>query len=205
MSHPGVCQIFDVLEQGPDLYLVLEFLEGRSLADRLGSGAMNAAEAIKIERQVLEALEALHSLGIVHRDLKPSNVFLTPHGVKLLDFGLACTNPVATEVSQAEAATALTAPGFIVGTPQYMAPEQARGIAAGPAADIFAAGCILYEMLAGKRAFDGCFGGRYPLFGASPRSLAAQWIARDRGAGAGDSASHREASRRSLFHCEHHA
>ncbi len=155
VSHPGVCQIFDVLEQGPDLYLVLEFLEGRSLADRLGSGAMNAAEAIKIERQVLEALEALHSLGIVHRDLKPSNVFLTPHGVKLLDFGLARTNPVATEVSQAETATALTAPGFIVGTPQYMAPEQARGIAVGPAADIFAAGCILYEMLAGKRAFDG--------------------------------------------------
>ena len=149
------CQIFDVLEQGPDLYLVLEFLEGRSLADRLGSGAMNSAEAIKIERQVLEALEALHALGIVHRDLKPSNVFLTPHGVKLLDFGLARTNPVATEVSQAEAATALTAPGFIVGTPQYMAPEQARGIAVGPAADIFAAGCILYEMLAGKRAFDG--------------------------------------------------
>ena len=155
VSHPGVCQIFDVLEQGPDLYLVLEFLEGRSLADRLGSGTMNAAEAIKIERQVLEALEALHALGIVHRDLKPSNVFLTPHGVKLLDFGLARTNPVATEVSQAEAATALTAPGFIVGTPQYMAPEQARGIMAGPAADIFAAGCILYEMLAGKRAFDG--------------------------------------------------
>jgi eukaryotic-like serine/threonine-protein kinase len=155
VSHPGVCQIFDVLEQGPDLYLVLEFLEGQSLADRLGLGPVNAAEAIKIERQVLEALEALHALGIVHRDLKPSNVFLTPHGVKLLDFGLARTDPVASEVSQGATASVLTAPGFIVGTPQYMAPEQAQGIAVRPAADIFAAGCILYEMLAGKRAFDG--------------------------------------------------
>jgi non-specific serine/threonine protein kinase len=154
VSHPRVCQIYDVLEQGPDLYLVLEFLEGQSLADRLGSGAMTAGEVVRVEAQVLEALEALHELGIVHRDLKPSNVFLTPHGVKLLDFGLARTNPVS-ELGHGETATALTAPGLIVGTPQYMAPEQARGSVAGPAADIFAAGCILYEMLAGKRAFDG--------------------------------------------------
>jgi serine/threonine-protein kinase len=94
VSHPRVCQIYDVLEQGRDIYLVLEFLEGRSLADRLATGAIPVAEAISIEQQVLEALDALHALGIVHRDLKPSNVFLTPHGVKLLDFGLARSTPV---------------------------------------------------------------------------------------------------------------
>jgi eukaryotic-like serine/threonine-protein kinase len=155
VSHPRVCQIYDVLEQGRELFLVLEFLEGRSLADRLGSGPMTAAEAIGIEQQVLEALDALHALGIVHRDLKPSNVFLTPHGVKLLDFGLARSSTQVPAAAQAEAVTAITAPGLIVGTPHYMAPEQAKSSTVGPAVDIFAAGCILYEMLAGKRAFDG--------------------------------------------------
>ncbi len=156
VSHPRVCQIYDVLEHDRDLFLVLEFLNGISLADRLLSGAMSAAEAISIEQQVLEALEALHALGIVHRDLKPSNVFLTPHGVKLLDFGLARYTPQLSATEDGAAAlTANTAPGLIVGTPQYMSPEQARSSMVGPAADIFAAGCILHEMLAGKRAFDG--------------------------------------------------
>jgi TolB-like protein len=112
---------------------------------------------VSIERQILEALEALHDLEIVHRDLKPSNVFLTRHGVKLLDFGLArSTSPArAVDTDEAKTATALTAPGLIVGTPQYMAPEQASGGTAGPAADVFAAGSILYEMLTGRRAFEG--------------------------------------------------
>jgi serine/threonine protein kinase len=155
VSHPCICQIYDVLEEGPDLFLVLEFLEGQSLADRLNSGPIPNKEAITIEQQILEALQALHALGIVHRDLKPSNVFLTPHGIKLLDFGLARTTAIISEVGQVETNTALTAPGLIVGTPHYMAPEQARSSMVGPSADIFAAGCILYEMLAGKRAFDG--------------------------------------------------
>jgi serine/threonine protein kinase len=157
VSHPRVCQVFDVLEDGKDLFLVLELLDGRSLADRIASGSTTTSEAVSIERQILEALEALHDLGIVHRDLKPSNVFLTRHGAKLLDFGLArSTSPaLAVDADQAGTATALTGPGLIVGTPQYMAPEQASGGVAGPAADIFAAGSILYEMLTGRREFEG--------------------------------------------------
>jgi non-specific serine/threonine protein kinase len=156
VSHPRVCQVFDVLEDGDDLFLVLELLDGQSLADRITGGSITTAEAVSIERQILEALEGLHNLGIVHRDLKPSNVFLTRHGVKLLDFGLArSTSPALTvDADQAGTSTALTGPGQIIGTPQYMAPEQASGGTAGPAADIFAAGSILYEMLAGRPAFE---------------------------------------------------
>ncbi len=155
VSHPRVCQVFDVLEDGKQLFLVLEYLEGQSLAARIDNGPIVTSEAVVIARQILEALEALHDLGIVHRDLKPSNVFLTQHGVKLLDFGLArSTSPVSgTEGDQAN--TASIAAGMIVGTPQYMAPEQASGGAVGPPADIFAAGSILYEMLTGRRAFEG--------------------------------------------------
>ena len=156
VSHPRVCQIFDVLEDCKDLFLVLEFLEGRSLMDRIASDSITTSEAVGIEGQILEALEALHDLGIVHRDLKPSNVFLTQHGVKLLDFGLARPTTLPVAVNADQASTALTGPGMVVGTPHYMAPEQASGDAViGPAADIFAAGSILYEMLAGKRPFEG--------------------------------------------------
>lgn len=157
VNHPRVCQVFDVLEDGEVLVLVLELLDGQSLADRLVAGVVTTSEAVGIERQILEALQALHDLGIVHRDLKPSNAFLTRHGIKLLDFGLArSADPApAGEADQTRTATIVTAPGLIVGTPQYMAPEQASGRTAGPAADIFASGCILYEMLTGKRPFDG--------------------------------------------------
>ena len=155
VSHPRVCQIFDVFEDGKDLFLVLELLDGQSLADRITSGSITTLEAVSIERQVLESLEALHDLGIVHRDLKPSNVFLTRHGVKLLDFGLARSTGPVRAADADQTATAATAPGLIVGTPQYMAPEQASGGTAGPVADIFAAGSILYEMLTGRRAFEG--------------------------------------------------
>jgi TolB-like protein len=155
VTHPNICHVFDADEDGQTLFLVLELLKGQSLAARLEAGPLDAAEAVKIVRQILEALEALHSLGIVHRDLKPSNVFLTPHGVKLLDFGLARLIDAAAVGPSSPTVTDLTCPGTILGTPQYMSPEQARGDAAGPAADIFAAGCILYEMLAGRQAFRG--------------------------------------------------
>jgi serine/threonine protein kinase/tetratricopeptide (TPR) repeat protein len=156
ISHPRVCQIYDVLEAGSDLFLILEFLEGTSLTDRLTSAAVLTGEALTIEQQILEALEALHRNGIVHRDLKPSNVFLTPHGVKLLDFGLArSVEPQLPGRGDGETATVLTMPGMIVGTPNYMAPEQVRGGAVGPLVDIFAAGCVLYEMLAGRQPFQG--------------------------------------------------
>ncbi|MGC9973695.1 MAG: protein kinase [Bryobacteraceae bacterium] len=157
VSHPHICQLFDAGEDGGTLFLVLELLEGQSLADRLASGSLPVSETVQITREILEALTALHGLQIVHRDLKPSNVFLTPHGVKLLDFGLA-RSAGAAPPGDAEgkwAAATITAPGRIAGTPRYMAPEQVGGLALGPAADIFAAGCVLYEMLAGRQAFDG--------------------------------------------------
>jgi serine/threonine protein kinase len=157
VSHPGVCQVFDVLEDGNDLFLVLELLDGQSLANRIAGGAIPTPEVAHIERQILEALAALHQQSIVHRDLKPSNVFLTRHGVKLLDFGLArsSSQDLSEESDQLQTATLLTASGMIMGTPHYMAPEQARGEFAGPQADVFAAGCCLYELLCGNRPFEG--------------------------------------------------
>jgi len=151
VNHPHVCQVFDVLEEKRVLVLFLELLDGQSLADRLATGAIATADAIAIGREILLALEALHALDIVHRDLKPSNVFLTKHGSKLLDFGLA--RSIQRTTTDGETITALTMPGLVVGTPQYMSPEQARGQPAGSASDIFAAGCVVYEMLTGKCAF----------------------------------------------------
>ncbi|HVO61592.1 MAG TPA: protein kinase [Terriglobales bacterium] len=153
VSHPHVCQVFDVLEEDKLLVVVLELLEGQSLAERLATSAVATSDAITIAREILLALEALHVLGIVHRDLKPSNVFLTRHGSKLLDFGLA--RSVQNTGRDGDGATALTLPGLVVGTPQYMSPEQASGNPASPASDIFAAGCVLYEMLTGKCPFEG--------------------------------------------------
>ena len=157
VNHPRVCQIFDVDEEQGILFLVLELLEGRSLEDRLKAEATPLDEAVGIAHEILEALQALHGFNIVHRDLKPSNVFLTPRGVKLLDFGLArqLEPSFAGDAVDTPTATLLTTPGTILGTPHYMAPEQVDGKAVGPAADLFAAGCLLYEMIAGRRAFRG--------------------------------------------------
>ena len=157
VSHPRICQLFDAVEEGEGLFLVMELLEGHSLDRRLAGGPVAAADAVEIIGQILEALEALHTHQIIHRDLKPSNVFLTPHGVKLLDFGLArvATGGVGNGERTQTAATFTTRPGLIAGTPHYMAPEQVQGQEAGMPADIFAAGSILYEMLARRRPFDG--------------------------------------------------
>jgi eukaryotic-like serine/threonine-protein kinase len=157
VNHPNICQVFDVLEEGESLVLILELLHGQSLADRLLTGMMTSSDALVTARQILGALQAMHDLGIVHRDLKPSNVFLTRHGCKLLDFGLArATDATITgDPNQTRTAASLTAPGLIVGTPHYMAPEQAAGLPTGPAADIFAVGSIFYEMLTGRRPFEG--------------------------------------------------
>ena len=149
--------MFDVLEEGEALVLILELLNGQSLSERLLTGMISTSEALGIGREILGALQALHDLGIVHRDLKPSNVFLTRHGIKLLDFGLVRTTDTTFlgDPDQTRTAASLTAPGLLVGTPQYMSPEQAGGLPVGPPADIFAAGTILYEMLTGRRPFDG--------------------------------------------------
>jgi serine/threonine protein kinase/tetratricopeptide (TPR) repeat protein len=150
VNHPNVCQIYDVGEDGGELYIAMELLEGEALGERLRRGVLNVSETVRVGLGILAALSALHARGIVHRDLKPSNIFLTPHGVKVLDFGLARQ-----EVEQSVAATALTRPGGVVGTPRYMAPEQVTGEAIDSRSDLFAAGAVLFEMLAGRPAFGG--------------------------------------------------
>ena len=150
INHPNICHVYELAEEGGELYLVMELLEGEALEQRLARERIPVGEALRIALGMLSALEALHTRGIIHRDLKPSNVFLTPHGVKLLDFGLA--RPVA---EQFRSEVSLTQPGTLMGTPRYMSPEQWEGEVLGPASDLFAVGAILFEMLAGKPAFPG--------------------------------------------------
>ena len=154
VNHPNVCQLYEIGEDGGELFIAMELLEGETLSDRLRRGALSVADALPIGLGVLAALQALHSRGIVHRDLKPSNVFLTPHGVKVLDFGLARTSDPDLAASLASE-DGLTRTGMVLGTPRYMAPEQVTGEALDARSDLFAAGAILFEMLAGRPAFDG--------------------------------------------------
>jgi serine/threonine protein kinase/tetratricopeptide (TPR) repeat protein len=154
VNHPNVCQLYEIGEDGGDLFIAMELLEGEALGERLRRGPLSVSETVPIGLGMLAALQALHARGIVHRDLKPSNVFLTPHGVKLLDFGLA--RPSDPELARSlPSATELTRTGMIIGTPRYMAPEQVTGGALDGRTDLFAAGAILFEMLAGRPAFDG--------------------------------------------------
>jgi non-specific serine/threonine protein kinase len=154
INHPNVCQIYEIGEDHGEMFIAMELLEGETLADRLKRSALSVSETLPIGLGVLSALQALHSRGVVHRDLKPSNVFLTPHGVKLLDFGLART--VAPDIAQSVTLTQdVTRTGMLVGTPRYMAPEQVRGEALDYRSDLFAVGAILFEMLAGRPAFGG--------------------------------------------------
>jgi non-specific serine/threonine protein kinase len=151
VNHPNICQIYEIGEDTAGLFIAMELLEGEPLSDQLRRGPLNVAEAVAVGLEILSALAALHARGIVHRDLKPSNVFRTPHGVKLLDFGLA--RP---ELESAMSpATDLTRTGMIMGTPRYMAPEAIRGETIDARSDLFATGAILFEMLAGRPAFDG--------------------------------------------------
>jgi non-specific serine/threonine protein kinase len=154
VNHPNVCQLYEIGEDAGELFIAMELLEGEALAERLRRGPLNVSETVPIGLGMLAALSALHARGIVHRDLKPSNVFLTPHGVKLLDFGLA--RPSDPELARSlSSATELTRTGMLVGTPRYMAPEQVTGEAVDARSDLFAAGAVLFEMLAGRPAFDG--------------------------------------------------
>jgi eukaryotic-like serine/threonine-protein kinase len=154
VNHPNVCQLYEIGEDGGELFIAMELLEGQALGERLRRGAMSVSEVLPIGLGILAALQALHSRSIVHRDLKPSNVFLTPHGVKLLDFGLA--RPTDPEIlASISSGVDLTRTGMVVGTPRYMAPEQVTGEGLDPRSDLFAVGCILFEMLAGRPAFGG--------------------------------------------------
>ena len=153
VSHPHICQVFEVDESGDGIFLTMELLEGEGLDRRLMRGALGAADAMPIALGMLGALEALHARGLVHRDIKPSNVFITPHGPKLLDFGLARSSSAAD--TPTEATAPVTAAGMIIGTPQYMAPEQVAGAALDGRTDLYAAGAVIFQMLAGRPPFTG--------------------------------------------------
>ncbi len=154
LSHPNIAAIYELLQVDEEPYLVLELVEGPTLADRLERGPIPPAEAIGLAVQVAEALEDAHRRGVVHRDLKPSNVKLDPSGrVKVLDFGLAKTDAGAGEAGSS--ARTMTVQGAILGTAPYMSPEQAQGREVDRRTDVWSFGCVLYEMLTGVRAFAG--------------------------------------------------
>ena len=160
LNHPHICTLFDVgVEEGAH-YLVMELIEGESLADRLKKGPLSLHDVLRYGRQIASALDAAHRQGVIHRDLKPGNVMLTKSGAKLLDFGLAKSASEGAGVvdgltSLPTEAKPLTQEGTILGTFQYMAPEQLEGLEADARTDIFALGAVLYEMATGKRAFAG--------------------------------------------------
>jgi eukaryotic-like serine/threonine-protein kinase len=157
LSHAHICTLHDIGNQDGAFYLVMEFLEGENLADRLSKGPLPLEQTLRYGMQIADALEKAHKQGIVHRDLKPGNIMLTKSGAKLLDFGLAKFAAEQTQPALSEVATEgnLTAEGTILGTIQYMAPEQLEGSDADARTDIFAFGAVLYEMATGRKAFTG--------------------------------------------------
>jgi serine/threonine protein kinase len=161
LTHPHICTLFDVGEHDGSTFLVMEHLQGETLASRLEKGRLPLDQALTLATEVAEALAAAHRQGIIHRDLKPGNVMLTKAGAKLLDFGLAKLKGHGAEPAAGHLASMptqsppLTAEGTIVGTLQYMAPEQVEGNSADARTDLWALGAILYEMVTGKRAFEG--------------------------------------------------
>jgi Tol biopolymer transport system component len=159
LNHPHICTLHDIGREGETDYLVMELLEGETLAHRLGKGALPVAEVLTLGAQIADALDRAHRAGVVHRDLKPGNVMLTKSGAKLMDFGLARAHglaPVAGALTESPTVSRpLTAEGTIVGTFQYMAPEQLEGREAEARSDVWALGCMLYEMTTGQRAFEG--------------------------------------------------
>jgi len=151
VSHPNVCQLYEIGEANGELFIAMELLQGESLAARLTRGPLPLHEGRDTALTILSALDAIHGRGMIHRDLKPSNIFLTPHGVKLLDFGLASVVQEASDKTQAS----LTIPGTVMGTPHYMSPEQLTGDPLDVRSDLFAVGAILFELVSGTTAFPG--------------------------------------------------
>src|SRR6516165_9195023 len=172
LSHPNICTLHDIGRHEGIHFLVMEYLDGQTLAERLTKGPMPVDQALKLAIQIASALDKAHRQGITHRDLKPGNIMVTKSGAKLLDFGLAKLRPAQPAVTDAErkrdsaqpqylsamptkASGDLTARGTILGTLNYMSPEQLEGDEADARSDIFAFGAVLYEMLTGRKAFEG--------------------------------------------------
>jgi Tol biopolymer transport system component len=167
LNHSNICTLYDVGHQGGVDYLVMEFLEGETLSERLRKGPLAAEQLLKYANEICEGLEKAHKTGVIHRDLKPGNIMLTKSGAKLMDFGLAKTLPLEGDPASGLTVTSskpspepspsqpLTERGTMLGTLQYMSPEQAEGREADTRSDIFALGAVLYEMATGKRAFEG--------------------------------------------------
>src|SRR5271169_4960578 len=170
LQHSNICTLYDIGSQDGTDFLVMEYLEGQTLADRLAKGALPMDQVLKIGTEIAQALEKAHQQGIIHRDLKPANIMLTKAGAKLMDFGLAKpemsissqavgpftpSTPTMTLASLTSAASPLTQKGSIVGTFQYIAPELLQGAEADARSDLFSFGCVLYEMITGRRAFEG--------------------------------------------------
>ena len=159
LSHPHICTLYDVGHEDGLEYLVIEYLEGETLAERLERGPLPLEELLATAAQIASALDHAHREGMIHRDLKPGNIMMTASGAKLLDFGLAKTVAASTRAldltAPPTATSPLTAQGTIVGTFQYMSPEQLEGKEADARSDIFAFGVVLYEMATGRKAFEG--------------------------------------------------
>jgi len=158
LNHPHICMLFDVGHQDGIDFLVMECVEGETLAKRLEKGPLPLEQVLKYGSQIADALEKAQRSGIVHRDLKPANIMLTPTGVKLLDFGLAKPAPPLASSAALTAASAnlpVTEQGTVIGTLRYMSPEQVEGKELDGRSDIFSLGTVLYEMLTGQLAFEG--------------------------------------------------
>src|SRR5438445_5074545 len=158
LNHPHICTLHDIGHQDGTDYLVMEYLEGETLAQRLLRGPLPLEQVLQYAIEIADALDKAHRKGITHRDLKPGNIMLTKSGAKLLDFGLAKlkASPTASPLSQLPTANDnITAQGTILGTLQYMAPEQLEGKEVDARTDIFAFGVVVYEMATGKKAFEG--------------------------------------------------
>jgi Tol biopolymer transport system component len=163
LNHPNICTLHDVGHQEGTDFLVMEYLEGETLADRLKKGPLSPEQLLRYGIEICEGLERAHKSGVIHRDLKPGNIMLTKSGAKLMDFGLAKATPaheppassLTRTLSGPSADKPLTTQGTVVGTFQYMSPEQVEGKEADARSDIFALGAVLYEMATGKRAFEG--------------------------------------------------
>src|SRR5246127_5788472 len=161
LNHPHICTLHDVGSQDGISYLVMECVEGETLAKRLEKGSLSLEQVLKFGTQIADALDKAHRSGVVHRDLKPGNIMLTATGAKLLDFGLAkptasaAPTSVATLTAAATQSSPMTEQGAIAGAFQYMSPEQVEGKELDGRSDIFSLGTVLYEMLTGQRAFQG--------------------------------------------------